>query len=88
MRKMLLSFKPAIYDKIHEGIKIYEHRRNFPDEPILAYMYDGYFYCSKENIERRNVGRWIITADMLEPFEEDELEIATDEDIKALFDAE
>lgn len=39
MRKMLLSFKPAIYDKIHEGIKIYEHRRNFPDEPILAYMY-------------------------------------------------
>lgn len=43
---------------------------------------DGYFYYSKENIE--HAGRWIITADMLEPFEEDELETATDEDIKAL----
>lgn len=39
MRKMLLSFKPQIYDKIYEGVKIFEHRRNFPDEPIMAYMY-------------------------------------------------
>mgnify|MGYP004516407133 FL=1 len=39
MRKMLLSFKPEVYDKIRAGIKIFEHRRNFPDEPIMAYMY-------------------------------------------------
>ena len=39
MRKMLLSFKPNIYDKIYDGIKIFEHRRNFPNEPIMAYMY-------------------------------------------------
>ncbi|HIW40322.1 MAG TPA: hypothetical protein IAA36_05115 [Candidatus Eubacterium pullicola] len=39
MRKMLLSFKPEVYDKIKAGIKIFEHRRNFPDEPIMAYMY-------------------------------------------------
>lgn len=39
MRKMLLSFKPSVYDKIYTGIKIFEHRRNFPDEPIMAYMY-------------------------------------------------
>lgn len=50
----------------------------------ITSIFDCYFYCSKENIERSNVGRWRITADMLEPFEEDELETATDEDIKAL----
>lgn len=39
MRTMLLSFKPDIYQKIYHGIKIFEHRRNFPDESIVAYMY-------------------------------------------------
>ena len=39
MRKMLLSFKPEVYEKIKSGGKIFEHRRNFPDEPIMAYMY-------------------------------------------------
>lgn len=39
MRTMLLSFKPDIYQKIYDGIKIFEHRRNFPDESIVAYMY-------------------------------------------------
>ena len=47
----------------------------------------GYFYSLQENVEysRDRGDRYIIVADMLEPFEEDELEIATDEDIKALF---
>lgn len=39
MRKMLLSFKPEVYEKIKSGKKIFEHRRNFPDEHIMAYMY-------------------------------------------------
>ena len=39
MRKMLLSFKPEVYEKIKTGVKIFEHRRNFPNEPIMAYMY-------------------------------------------------
>ena len=39
MRKMLLSFRPDVYEKIKSGLKIFEHRRNFPDEPIMAYMY-------------------------------------------------
>ena len=39
MRKMLLSFKPEVYEKIKSGKKKFEHRRNFPDEPIMAYMY-------------------------------------------------
>lgn len=36
---MLLSFKPDVYEKIKSGKKIFEHRRNFPDETIMAYMY-------------------------------------------------
>lgn len=39
MIKMLLSFKPEVYEKIKSGKKKFEHRRNFPDEPIMAYMY-------------------------------------------------
>ena len=39
MRKMLLSFKPEVYEKIKSGKKKFEHRRNFPDESVMAYMY-------------------------------------------------
>ncbi len=39
LKKMLLSFRPDVYEKIKSGEKIFEHRRNFPDEPIMAYMY-------------------------------------------------
>ena len=35
MRKMLLSFKPEVYEKIKSGGKIFEHRRNFPE--VRAY---------------------------------------------------
>lgn len=39
MKKMLISFKPNVYERIKNGTKIFEHRTVFPDEPILAYMY-------------------------------------------------
>lgn len=39
MRTMLLSFKPEWYNRIKKGSKIFEYRRTFPDEEILAYMY-------------------------------------------------
>ena len=42
MRIMLLSFKPSVYNKLLSGIKIYEHRKVFPDEPIKAYLYVSY----------------------------------------------
>lgn len=32
MRTMLLSFKPEWYNRIKDGSKIFEYRRNFPDE--------------------------------------------------------
>lgn len=31
MRKMLLSFKPEVYEKIKSRKKKFEHRRNLPD---------------------------------------------------------
>lgn len=39
MRTMLLSFKPEWFEKIKDGSKIFEYRRVFPDEEIMAYMY-------------------------------------------------
>ena len=46
MRTMLLSFKPSVYEKIKNGVKIFEHRRSFPDEPIKAYMYVSSPVCA------------------------------------------
>ena len=39
MKKILLSFKPFWYEKIKSGEKIFEYRKRFCDEPVLAYMY-------------------------------------------------
>jgi len=39
MRTMLLSFKPKWFEKIKSGEKIYEYRRTFADEEVMAYMY-------------------------------------------------
>ena len=39
MRTMLLSFKPEWYEKIRSGEKIYEYRRIFASEEVIAYMY-------------------------------------------------
>lgn len=39
MRIMLLSVKPSVYENISTGKKIFEHRKNFPNENILAYLY-------------------------------------------------
>ena len=41
MRKMLLSFKPEVYEKIKSGKKKFEHRRNFPDDPIMASLFNN-----------------------------------------------
>lgn len=39
MRKMLLSFKADVYEKVLSGEKIFEHRKVFPNEPVKAYLY-------------------------------------------------
>lgn len=39
MRKMLISIKPDVYERIKNGTKKFEHRTVFPNEPIMAYMY-------------------------------------------------
>jgi len=48
VRKMLLSFKPEVYEKIKSGKKKFEHRRNFPDEPIKAIK--GIVYLGKRHL--------------------------------------
>ena len=39
MRTMLLSLKQEVFTNVQSGVKIYEHRRVFPDEPVKAYIY-------------------------------------------------
>ena len=39
MKTMLLSFKPEWFEKIKNGSKIYEYRRSFANEEVMAYMY-------------------------------------------------
>lgn len=62
MRKMLLSIKPSVYEKIANGTKIFEHRRSFPNEPIMAYMYVSSPVCAIKGIlylgKRHNLSDW------------------------------
>lgn len=39
MRTMLLSFKADVYKRVITGEKIYEYRKVFPDELVVAYLY-------------------------------------------------
>lgn len=39
MKKILLSFKPFWYEKIKSGEKIFEYRKRFCDEPVMAFIY-------------------------------------------------
>lgn len=39
MKKVLLSFKPYWVEKIMAGEKIFEYRKRFCDESVIAYMY-------------------------------------------------
>lgn len=39
IRKMLLSFKPEIFELIRQGKKIYEYRTQFAEDKVIAYMY-------------------------------------------------
>lgn len=44
MRTMLLSFSPEWYQDLSSGRKIYEHRKRFANEPVIAYIYLGLPY--------------------------------------------
>lgn len=57
MRTVLLSLKPEVFQNVQSGKKIYEHRKVFPDEPVIAYIYisrpvqelAGVMYLGKRN---------------------------------------
>lgn len=44
MRSIFLSFSPQWYPYIENGKKIYEHRKRFCAEPVIAYLYLGLPY--------------------------------------------
>ena len=69
MRTMLLSFKPRWYNKIMDGSKIFEYRRTFPNEEIMAYMY----VCSpvKMIVGRIHLGKRIDISTWKEQFKVD-----------------
>lgn len=70
MRTMLLSFKPEWYNRIKEGSKIFEYRRTFPDEEILAYMYVS--SSMKMIVGKIHLGRKIYINTWKEEYKEDE----------------
>ena len=70
MRTMLLSFKPEWYNRIKEGSKIFEYRRTFPDEEILAYMYVS--NPMKMIVGKIHLGRKIDINTWKEEYKEDE----------------
>ena len=70
MRTMLLSFKPEWYNRIKEGSKIFEYRRTFPDEEILAYMYVS--SPMKMIVGKIHLGRKIYINTWKEEYKEDE----------------
>lgn len=70
MRTMLLSFRPSVYENIRTGKKIFEHRRNFPNEPIKAYMYVSSPVCAITGIVY--LGKRHLLADWEELFSYDE----------------
>ena len=74
MRKMLLSFKPEVYEKIKSGKKKFEHRRNLPDEPIMAYMYGSAPVKAITGIVY--LGKRHLLSDWKEEFKEDKDAIA------------
>lgn len=39
MRTLLLSLRPDVFENVVNGKKIYEHRRVFPDDSVIAYIY-------------------------------------------------
>lgn len=74
MRTMLLSFKPYVYEKIASGEKIFEHRRNFPDGTIKAYMYVSSPVCAIKGI--LYLGKRHRLADWKDEFEYDQDAVA------------
>ena len=44
MRTMILSFSYEWYPQLISGEKIYEHRKRFCKEPVIAYIYIGLPY--------------------------------------------
>ena len=69
MRSIFLSFSPEWYSYIEDGRKIYEHRKRFCNEPVIAYLYLG--LPVQQIIAILELGQRIDMNNWLEEYKED-----------------
>lgn len=63
MRTIILSFSYKWYKPLIQGLKIYEHRKRFCNEPVMAYIYLGIPYRQLVAVAeldlREDMTKWI-----------------------------
>lgn len=69
MRTMLLSFSPRWYEDLSSGRKIYEHRKRFYNDEVLAYIYLGIPH--RQIVAKVILGKKINMSDWLALYEHD-----------------
>ena len=69
MRTMLLSFSPEWYQDLSNGRKIYEHRKRFFNEPVIAYIYLGLPH--RQIVAKIHLGKWEELSDWLTKYSYD-----------------
>lgn len=69
MRTMLLSFSPRWYNDLSSGRKIYEHRKRFCKEPVVAYIYLGLPY--RQIVAKVELGNPIKLSTWLSDYKDD-----------------
>ena len=70
MKKMILSMQPFWKDKIMSGEKIYEYRKRFTDEEVLAYLYVSAPVYGVTGV--LHLGKKIYLDDWLEKYKDDD----------------
>lgn len=78
MKTMLLSFKPQWFDRIKDGSKIFEYRRSFANEEVMAYMYVS--SPRMEIVGKIHLGKRIDIHEWLETYKDDKAVTARVED--------
>lgn len=73
MRIMLLSFSPKWYPALSSGRKIYEHRKRFCNEKVIAYIYLGIPF--RQIVAKVELGEKIKMEQWLEEYKADEAAI-------------
>lgn len=70
MKSIILSFSHEWYPPLIKGLKIYEHRKRFCNEPVKAYIYLGLPY--RQIVAIAELGQREELADWLEQYKDDD----------------